>query len=865
MFLLSIIPISLSSDNNPDDSKSQLASIEARIKNLESLITSIELEQGFDLDPDAPGIQYPDNVDYTNVDSIRSELDIARQQALGLSNLAEMSDENLSLGRLYEISQKLEVAHQRISDLERLSTHINNGGNGYDFDLDNDASNGIQRVSGLNTFSNSNGINDLNIINKEILKAKAYENELDLSKSFWETITESFNNLDDNDGPPTFLKGDLNGDRIIDDDDRSKLNSILNNDINPNTNEKFAADLNNNGEVDSDDLNILTKRLQGPTDADFNYDGILNGADINILQDYLNGNMLFTKAELKNADINNDGSVRNTDITAFLSRFGNRMFGDLNGDGKINNNDLDIATKAKDGSIILTDNELAATQSEDISDLDSFIDSLTARLTDKKKGDINGDGSVDESDYDMLRSALRGDILLTDAEIKAADTDTNGSLSNNDAKLLKKRFEDRLYGDLNNDGKVNKDDYNMAVSAKNNKIILTDAERAATESGETEDLDSFIKSLVKRFKDRQSGDINGDGAVDETDLDLLSSAIDGDALLTDAEIEAADANLDGYLTDDDINLFEKRFEDRVFGDMNNDGKIDERDYDMALAAKNKKIILTEAELKAAISKESKTLADFVKLLDKRLQERQTGDVDGDGKITKTDLDLMKKAKKGDTLLTSVENQAGDFDGDGRISDNDINILSKRLDKKNSGDINGDGRVTNEDVNILQNAINNGTLLTDNEIASLDSDKDKKLTQTDLDALLARFNSKIKGDLNGDGKINFSDANIIGSIINKNYSYTDAEFKAADINKDGKVDNKDWYIASKESEYNANHLGDLNNDGKRDYQDIEILNAYIKRTGNLSLSQLRAADLNQDGQVNGNDLKALIDWDKIINA
>ena len=49
--------------------------------------------------------------------------------------------------------------------------------------------------------------------------------------------------------------------------------------------------------------------------------------------------------------------------------------------------------------------------------------------------------------------------------------------------------------------------------------------------------------------------INGDGSINQTDLDLLGKFLTGEAALTDRQIKAADVNKDGVLdTGDTLKL-----------------------------------------------------------------------------------------------------------------------------------------------------------------------------------------------------------------------------------------------------------------------------------------------------------------------
>lgn len=63
-----------------------------------------------------------------------------------------------------------------------------------------------------------------------------------------------------------------------------------------------------------------------------------------------------------------------------------------------------------------------------------------------------------------------------------------------------------------------------------------------------------LPELVQE-NDYKLGDINGDGSINQTDLDLLGKFLTGEAALTDRQIKAADVNKDGVLdTGDTLKL-----------------------------------------------------------------------------------------------------------------------------------------------------------------------------------------------------------------------------------------------------------------------------------------------------------------------
>ena len=62
----------------------------------------------------------------------------------------------------------------------------------------------------------------------------------------------------------------------------------------------------------------------------------------------------------------------------------------------------------------------------------------------------------------------------------------------------------------------------------------------------------------------------------------------------------------------------------------------------------------------------------------------------------------------------------------------------------------------------------------------------KLIRNDIDEEIFQ-----KGDINGDGKVNIKDWNILYNHINETEQLTGYQLLCADINGDGKVNIKDW--------------------------------------------------------------------------
>ena len=86
--------------------------------------------------------------------------------------------------RLAEITNKLAIAKQRLFDLNGLAAALLRGET-YDADPNTF---GTQVVSGLNTPRNPNGAQDLNVVQEEILRTKAYKCQLISAEKFWRDL-----------------------------------------------------------------------------------------------------------------------------------------------------------------------------------------------------------------------------------------------------------------------------------------------------------------------------------------------------------------------------------------------------------------------------------------------------------------------------------------------------------------------------------------------------------------------------------------------------------------------------------------------------------------------------------------------------
>lgn len=111
----------------------------------------------------------------------------------------------------------------------------------------------------------------------------------------------------------------------------------------------------------------------------------------------------------------------------------------------------------------------------------------------------------------------------------------------------------------------------------------------------------------------------------------------------------------------------------------------------------------------------------------------------------------------------------------------------------------------------------------------------------------------KGDINGDGRINESDRQILSDYLQGRKNLTDYEKSLADINGDSIVDNRDLDILTQIAKGNYSSygdiLGDVNSDGRLDSQDYDLLLAYVQGKATLTNRAMAVADANRDGAIN----------------
>jgi hypothetical protein len=212
-------------------------------------------------------------------------------------------------------------------------------------------------------------------------------------------------------------------------------------------------------------------------------------------------------------------------------------------------------------------------------------------------GDFNRDGIVDAVDIDMLRYAM-SNRLSNDVFDATFDLNEDGKISHGDVEVLVQDIIGTDFGDANLDGRIDEIDAKILLSSmfsaasgwssgeftgdgivdgqdfivwNSNKLDLTPS---AASPAATEDAGNIV------------GDFNGDGAVDDLDIDLLCSAMQKKAMQTNIAITDGDSefdlNRDGLVSRADLEMLVRDVIGTEFGDTNLDGRVDGLDAAMIL-------------------------------------------------------------------------------------------------------------------------------------------------------------------------------------------------------------------------------------------------------------------------------------------
>ena len=193
-------------------------------------------------------------------------------------------------------------------------------------------------------------------------------------------------------------------------------------------------------------------------------------------------------------------------------------------------------------------------------------------------------------------------------------------------------------------------------------------------------LDKALKKLDQKSKNLDETFANADNFIH-----INNSEIEGYKKMFSSlkELEKELAQNTKKIQDFSINL------DYKYGDVNQDGKIDGYDY-------------TLVSRYLSTNRTSPLYKDAVKRIDPL-----AADVDGDGRITYSDLGFIQEASFGSRVVFPVDpkNKKGDMNGDGFITDEDTQLITQAVKQgdrlktswKTIVDVDGNGEINIEDL------------------------------------------------------------------------------------------------------------------------------------------------------------------------
>lgn len=401
--------------------------------------------------------------------------------------------------------------------------------------------------------------------------------------------------------------------------------------------QRLAADVDGDGFITKKDKDLIMQKISDksskfPVQAyklgDINRDKKTAISDVTLLQRYLAGEKNLTSIQKLAADVNGDKNIDSKDLNLISQKINEIItkfpledfkYGDLNRDGKITILDVTLLNKYLLENKNLTDTQKLAA---DV-DGDGLIGTNDMNLIQKrsnemipkfpteefKPGDVNCNGVIDIADTTMIDKYLAGEYnLSTTLQTLAADVDGDGVVTKKDALLIQKKnadfissfpIENFIIGDVNLDGKVSIADTTLLKRYINGKVDLSNNQKLAADVNgdryinqkdyeliQQKSSDIISKFPLEAFK---LGDVNCDGIISIQDTTLLQQYIGGKKFLNDTQMLAADVNGDKYIDDNDIKLIQQKANEKIlrfpieeikYGDVNDDGLVNITDVEL---------------------------------------------------------------------------------------------------------------------------------------------------------------------------------------------------------------------------------------------------------------------------------------------
>ncbi len=275
-------------------------------------------------------------------------------------------------------------------------------------------------------------------------------------------------------------------------------------------------------------------------------------------------------------------------------------------------------------------------------------------------------------------------------------------------------------GDMNRDGKVDRNDFALVASMNRFNQTATPDQGDINNDGIFDILDVAIMLAGVDDSASRVGDANRDGMVDALDVAQVMAAgkfATGQA----ANWEDGDFDGDGKVTDDDMSMLQaafKQFANPVKFDCTGDGKVDGADLGKFITRFNKVDsgatwldcdftgdgmvdMLDSAE---AMAQDPNPFANVAygpvrPGTDIGSEKPRYGDLNLDGNVNETDALLITASGKYDKGKVGATLSDGDANADGAVDILDVAIVLANMDPwtKKAGDANSDGKIDITDV------------------------------------------------------------------------------------------------------------------------------------------------------------------------
>ena len=316
---------------------------------------------------------------------------------------------------------------------------------------------------------------------------------------------------------------DIDRNGLIKQADKDRLNAII---ISIYQMDRLEnSDLNKDGEVNSQDVNIATDIFENF--VDINRDDTVDEKDLIRIDEiiaYKGIESLIGGEEWNRADINDDGVVDHVDSSILEATVNLIVSGayDITG---LEDGNPDGFTDEKDVQEMLRITDLfrptiARMQRADING-DGYVDEVdrvTLLESIRNARDINDDGRFDQRDKEIIRQVLDWNIQLGTTPLynPKVDIDNNGLITENDFTILDRAVQ--YFRDVNGDGVIDLMDIGFT------SLFLNVSEYEHSDFNNDQkvtqaDFDMIEEAIIRY-------DLNGDGFVSSSDVTMLDDILD---------------------------------------------------------------------------------------------------------------------------------------------------------------------------------------------------------------------------------------------------------------------------------------------------------------------------------------------------